>query len=168
MRTLLLAALLSVAPAAHAAYFHVLQPLDEVKSGVFIKVGAADNLAYGFQTTVIKHRAEDGALLIPGVSWSLLDVGAAKTDTGSLSAVLGPSIDLSEPVKAVLLSGVKAAWPTSMGALKSLLAPAQDGKACVALSLGPGLAVERAERLFYDPMGMGGAFVLHAGLSAKW
>lgn len=155
-------------PAAASPYFRFLRPLDEVKTGAFVKVGTPnDNVAYGFQTTIIKHKAEDGYFLLPGVSWALLDVGAAKTEAGSLSAVLGPSIDLSEPVKALLLKGLDAA-SIDLKAVRALLAPAQDGKACVAASIGPGLGVERAERLFFDPQGIKGALVVHAGLSAKW
>ena len=147
---------------AQASYFRVMQPMDEVKSGAFVKLGTPnDNVSYGFQTTIIKHTAADGYLLLPGASWSLLDVGAAKTNNGRLMAVLGPSVDLSEPVKAVLLSGVRHLWPSSMGAVKALLAPAVEGKACLAASIGPGFALDVTDRTQ-------GAAVIHAGLSAKW
>lgn len=156
-------------PAAATPYFRFLRPLDEVKSGAFVKVGTPnDNIAYGVQTTIIKHRAEDGYFLLPGVSWSLLDVGGAKSEHGSLTAVLGPSIDLSEPVKAALLSGFNYLYPSSMGSIKALLAPAQAGKACLAASIGPGFAVDIDGDAFHDARRLKGALVVHAGLSAKW
>lgn len=153
--------------ASASPYFRILRPLDEVKSGAFVKIGTPnDNVSYGFQTTLIKHRAEDGYLLLPGVSWSLLDIGGAKSESGSLTAVLGPSVDVSEPVKAVLLSGLNWAWPTSLGSVKALLAPTVDGKACLAASVGPGLAADLGPmRSVKD---IKGAFVMHFGLQSKW
>lgn len=169
LRWTLLALIIAAVSPAQAAYFRVLRPLDEIKTGAFVKVGTPnENVSYGFQTTILKHQSADGFLLIPGVSWSLLDVGAAKSEAGAVTAVLGPSVDLSEPVKAVLLAGLRHAVPNGLGSIKAMLAPAQDGKACLALSLGPGFAVEHAERVFYDPQHIAGALVAHAGLSAKW
>ncbi len=166
MRHILLVFLLA-SPAAATPYFRILRPLDEIKSGAFIKIGTPnDNVAYGFQTTLIKHRAEDGYFLLPGVSWSLLDVGGAKTEGGKITAVLGPSVDLSEPVKGALLAGVRYLWPDGMGSVKALLAPAVDGKACLAASVGPGLAADLGP--MHDVKEIKGALVLHAGLSARW
>jgi hypothetical protein len=165
---LLAAALICFGSLTHAApYFRFLRPLDEVKTGAFIKIGTPnDNVTYGLQTTLVKHRAEDGYFLLPGVSWALLDVGGAKSPEGRLTLVAGPSVDLSEPVKAALLSGFNRLWPTSMGAVKALLAPAQAGKACLAASLGPGFAADLGN--LSAARGIRGALVLHAGLSAKW
>lgn len=161
-------ALICLGTQAQAApYFRFLRPLDEVKSGAFIKVGTpVDNIAYGFQTTLIEHQSADGFLFIPGVSWALLDVGAAKAEGGTWHAVLGPSIDLSEPVKSLLLRGVRVVYPDGMGSLKALLAPAQEGKACLAASIGPGMAFDLGE--LKDAKRIQGAVVIHAGLSAKW
>jgi hypothetical protein len=166
MKYLVLAAL-CFPVSASAAYFHLLRPLDEVKSGAFIKVGTPnERVAYGVQTTLIKHRAEDGYLMLPGVSWSLLDFGGAKTEAGKLTLVAGPSIDLSEPIKAVVLAGINELWPDSMGAVKALLAPSVDGKACTAISVGPGLAADFGQ--LHDVKEIKGSLVFHAGLSAKW
>jgi hypothetical protein len=166
---LILGGLTVLPPAAWAGpYFHWMTPLQELKSGVFVKTagGGAAAPAYGFQTTLLKHSAEDGYFLLPGVSWSLLDVGAAKTPTGAFQAVVGPSIDLSEPIKAVLLRGVRAAWPGTMGAAKALLAPSEPGKACVALSAGPGFGLEAGDLLKLRDYK--GSLAIHFGLSAKW
>ncbi len=159
--------MLLAAPASAAPYFRLLRPLDEVKSGAFIKLGTPnDNIAYGFQTTLIKHQSADGFLMIPGVSWSLLDIGAAKSEHGSYDVILGPSIDLSEPLKAVLLGGVRSLYPDSMGSIKALLAPAVDGKACLAASMGPGVSIDPGP--MHAAKDIRGSLVLHAGLSAKW
>lgn len=168
MKHWLSACLVCFGSTAHAApYFRLLRPLDEVKSGAFVKVGTPDDrIMYGFQTTLLKHQSADGFLFIPGVSWSLLDLGAAKSQAGSFHAILGPSVDVSEPVKAVLLRLVKAVYPETFGSVKALLAPAVDGKACVAASLGPGLAADLGGlKAVRD---IKGALVIHAGLSAKW
>lgn len=164
MPTLLI---LGLGAPADAAYFRLLRPLDEVKTGAFLKLGTPhDAMSYGFQTTLVKHQAADGFLFMPGVSWSLLDVGGAKTEAGAFTAVVGPSVDLSEPVKTVLLAGVRRLFPEGMGAVKALLAPAQDGKACLAASVGPGMAFDLGD--LSDVHRVKGAAVVHFGLAAKW
>lgn len=164
---ILSALIFSAISAGAKPYFRFLRPLDEIKSGAFVKIGTPnDNLFYGIQTTLIKHRAEDGYFILPGVSWSLLDVGGAKSESGKITAVVGPSVDLSEPVKAVLLSGVSYLWPSSMGSIKALLAPQQEGKASLAASIGPGLAVDLGP--MHDVREIKGALVVRFGLSARW
>ena len=160
--------ILAAAPVAAKPYFRLLRPLDEVKSGVFVKVGTPnENVLYGFQTTIVKHYAEDGALFIPGVSCSFVDLGFSKPEgSGNANVVIGPSIDLSEPIKAAILKGVSAAYPTSMNSVKALLQPTEPGRASVAVSIGPGLAVDPGD--LKDAKTVKGAFVLHFGLSAKF
>lgn len=153
---------------ANAAYFRLLHPLDEVKSGAFIRIGVPeDRISYGFQTTLIKHYASDGAVLVPGVSYSLFDIGVSKPDNAHpANLVLGPSLDISEPIKAVLLRGLDYVYPNSFQAVRALLWPAVEGKACVSTSVGPGLAVDPGDFKHYKTAK--GALVLHAGLSAKF
>lgn len=169
---LLVVALLTLSNPASAAYFRFLNPLDEVKTGAFFKLGTpVQNVNLGFTTTLIKHRAEDGYLFVPGVSWSLLDVGAFKpADGGNPNAVLGPSIDLSEPVKLILRRGLERLQGggkyASLDGLRAMLEPASAGRSNVALSIGPSLGVDPGA--LKDVRDIKGYALLHAGLSAKW
>lgn len=169
MKNLLISALLLLPLSASAKpYFRVLNPLDEIKTGAFIHLGSTeDRISYGMQTTLIKHYASDGYLLIPGVSYSLLDVGFAKPDSSrGARVILGPSMDISEPVKELLRRGLDYMYPNRMLALRALLWPAVEGEPCVTISLGPGLAVDPGD--FQDHKTVKGYAVLHAGLQAKF
>lgn len=149
---------------ASAAYFRLLNPLDEVKTGAFIKPGAADPGGnFGFTTTLVKHDFKDGFFLIPGISWSLLDLGAFQ-DADGPNFVAGPSVDLSEPVKLVLRRGLAALGRTPEG-LAAIVAPASPGEKSVGLSLGPGWGLVPNWK---DGTKSRGFFTFHAGISAKW
>ncbi len=166
---------LELAPAAKAAaprasrpYFRILSPLEEIKTGVFLKLGTpVENVNVGAVATIIKHDAADGYLLIPGVGWSLLDVGGfAPPQGGPPNLVLGPSVDLSEPVKSVLRWGLKRVGLGGTAAT-ALLQPAkaEDPWSCAA-SIGPSWALDPGD--LSSARQMKGYFILHAGLAAKW
>lgn len=126
-----------------------------LNAGTFLDLKG--NVAAGFEVAVITHSARDGYFILPGEDWTLLAVGFL---TGPDKAVaIGPSVNLSGPVKAVLLAGVNYLAPNDYANLKGILAPAQEGGRDVSLSLGPALVVKPFEGFrSYVRLFLGGAW----------
>lgn len=124
-------------PAPH--YFRLLDlNHPQVNAGTFLDLKG--NVSPGVEVAVITHAAKDGYFILPGEDWTALAIGF---ETGPEKALtFGPSVNLSGPVKAVLLSGLNYAAPNDYTNLKSVLAPVQEGGRDVSLSLGPALVVQ--------------------------
>lgn len=154
---------------AEAAYFR-FEPGKDVQGLVALPLGGGikGGALYGSKTSVFKHHHEDGFLLIPGVDWSLLDAGFVKPDTQkNLIGVFGPSMDTSEPLKAILLSALKKATGEDvLAGLKYLLRPASPGDKSVTVNLGAGLAVDPGD--LKDSRNVRGAPIFTAGLQARF
>lgn len=160
MKTLILAAFMLAAQQAQAKPYFRFEALDNLKtSAVFCPAGNADAVAWGTETAVFRHHAEDGYFLIPGVSWDVLDVGASKGERWS--ALIGSSVDLSEPVKAMALRGLDWLAPEKFGALRLFLEPAPLGAKSFTLNLGPGLSLDPGDGKHLRDIR--GAFVFHVG-----
>lgn len=168
MRKLIFVALAFLAQPALAKPYFRYEPLSALRTAAYFKVGTpVDNVLWGMETTVLKHHAEDGYILIPGVGWSLLDVGYAKPANGHVGGlVLGPSVDISEPMKALLLKGLDRLSPDKFQALRFILQPWSPDRGYVGLSLGPSIALEPGD--FQSLRAVTGRFVFHAGLVAKF
>ena len=126
---------LSLTDAQAAPYFR--PGLNEVKAGGFQALGES-SLATGFLVPVIVHKAEDGHLFVPGVTWNLLDAGFSRGGGRPDAVHLGPSVNLDEPVKAAMRAVCRLALPgwdagDRYGFLRSAFAPEANGM----LSLGP-------------------------------
>ena len=140
----LVVALALSAPASAEQYFQ-FRPLSEIHSGGFFRLGTpVDNVRTGVVTPVIVHDKAWGHWLIPGVTWTLLNVGGVFPTSGGKDGLmaLGPSVNLDEPIKAGLRWGVDRlpGDPAAYSALRSILAPAAgDG---VYLAAGPMFALE--------------------------
>ena len=149
------------AAVAAKSYFK-WEPFREVTGGVFFKLGTPeDNVLLGSKTSLITHHEEDGHLLIPGITWNLVDLGWAIPVKLSDSVVtLGPSIKLNEPVKAGLRWGIKQAG-LGGGFVDKLLAP---GESAWALNIGPGWAIQASDHW----KGVKGYPTFHAGLGARF
>lgn len=114
-------------------YFH--PGFNQIASGLFFPIAGAENQqSAGFITPAIEHDAKDGALLIPGVSYNLLNLGY-KGSVSNLhdflhgSLVAGPSVQLGEPTKKALRMVCAFAlpnWDVQWGALKAVLSPGSD------------------------------------------
>lgn len=114
-------------------------PFSETYAGAFFKLGAAQNdTSLGIVTPVLMHKATSTR----DVSWNALNAGWIKaTSPASKGAIaLGPSVQLGEPLKAVLRRGVGflpgGSDTSSYGALRAILSPADDSHA-IYLEIGP-------------------------------
>jgi len=149
-RTMMMLVLLLVAGPVLAGPYFRIDPLSEIRTGGFFKLGAsADHVNWGMTTRVIYHSSADGHLLIKGVDWDLLDVGGYyKADTKKGALVFGPSINLEEPVKKVLLRGIqflpKGKDLDHYTMLRRVLQPGGDDKSY--LALGPQFGLEPASQ----------------------
>ena len=167
MKTVLLALLTIVTSltCAKAGPYFRLEPFREISNGAFFKLGdPQDNVLLGQKTSIITHHAEDGYLVIPNVTWNLLDAGWAVPVNGRLHNAfleLGPSVRLDEPIKAVIRSALSMALGPDLGFLNSVLAPGQTGWA---LNVGPGLGIQMSD----DINKITGRFNLHVGLGARF
>lgn len=119
-----------------APYFRV--GFNRVSGGVFLPMaGAFNDKQAGFIVPVLEHAAQDGFLLIPGVSWNLLNLGYV----GSISnfdefshgkVALGPSLQTGDLAKEGLRFLCRAALPKWGEAdhyelMKAALAPGGEG-----------------------------------------
>lgn len=149
-------------PASAGPYFR-FEPLQSWKtSAVFGVTGSASSIAWGNETTVIRHHAEDGFLLIHGLSWDALDLGATKADRWR--PLIGSSLDLSEPMKALILASFEQ-FAEPGETLYSFLAPSKPGEKSFSLNLGPGLSVDPGN--WNRLRDVRGSLIFHAGLTAK-
>ena len=163
MRAMLLTfALALCAQSAQAKPYFRWEPFREVTGGAFFKLGVPeDNILLGSKTSLLTHHEEDGYLLIPGITWNLVDFGwAIPTKLSDSMVTFGPSVKLNEPVKAGLRWAL-AQSALNGGFLDKLLAPGSSGWA---LNVGPGWAL----RASTYPKGFKGFLLLHAGLGARF
>lgn len=115
--------------------------------GGFLKLGTPnDNVAWGVSVPAVVHDQADGFLFIPGIDWDLLDLGYAHTAEQNNLFVFGPSVNLSEPVKAVGRWACRALPRWEAGdrwtILKTALAAAEPGQApSGVLAIGTGFGV---------------------------
>lgn len=111
-------------------YYH--PGFNQIASGLFFPLaGALNKQSAGFITPAIEHDAKDGALLIPGISYNLMNLGY-KGSASNLhdflhgSIVAGPSVQLGEPAKAFARAACSLLlpnWSSQYGALKAILSP---------------------------------------------
>lgn len=154
MKKYILFALIAFMPSLSAAkpYFRIATPFEEIKSGAFFAPGASQNeIRIGLMTPVIYHDSDDGYLFVEGVDWDLLDVGwvmATESMRGTL--VFGPSLNIEEPIKKLLLKGVDklpgGGKAGSYGALRSVLKSEGDASKAY-LALGASFGLETASTL---------------------
>lgn len=167
MKKLLMLAGLMLAQDVSAKPYFRFEPLNDIKTtAVFPLAGNTDGMGFGTDTAVLRHHSEDGYLFLPGVSWDLLDAGAVKGD--HWKAILGPSVDLSEPVKQYALWALdKLTGQDQFGALRWAFKP-QDPNAPKRwnLSLGPSLEVDPGDGFHLKQFK--GAFVWHVGGAVKF
>ena len=133
---MLVVALICLAIPTNAAYFHA--GFNQVSSGIFFPIaGAEDEQQAGFITPVIEHDAKDGYLIIPGISYNLINlgyIGSSDNARGFLhgKAAIGPSLQIGDLVKQglrMICNKALPGWrgPGRYGALKALLSPGQEG-----------------------------------------
>ena len=160
---------LSALSAEARPYFRV-NPLQKIESGAFLKLGTPQggNVKLGVMSPVVWHDSKDGYWLVPGVDWSLLNVGViAPTSLDSGSLLLGPGFKLDEPVKALLRRGLEflpgVRNEGAYGFLKDVTAPGDDS---VYLSVGPMWAL--SPNGTWNPGKWRGSLQLGATLAARW
>lgn len=138
MKKLAVVIFLALPMAASAEpYFRV--GFNQVAGGMFWPLaGAESDRQAGFLTSVIEHRAESGYLLIPGLNYSLLNLGYIGETQGGWDnffagkIALGPSIQGGDLIKTLVRRAAENWLPYytqegSYGALKALLAPGAQG-----------------------------------------
>ncbi len=146
-RILLFAVLLFAAGQAEAGPYFRWEPFSEFRYGAFFEPTATVNdKRVGIITPMLRHHAEDGNILIRGVDWDPLTAGwAAGTDDLRGTVFVGPSVNLEEPLKRLLLKAVRALpkgkRSESYQALKSALQPAKASDQNMTIGLGTGLGV---------------------------
>ena len=153
MRYLLLALLMSMSVPVMAGPYFRFEPFSETKQGAFFgPLDSAEDIKLGTIMPIIRHHAEDGHLIFSGIDWDLLNVGwQFPTDNIRGTAVLGPSINLEEPIKSLLRKGVDrlpgAKKKGSYGALRYLFKPGTPEEEKMFLALGPSFGLETADKL---------------------
>lgn len=144
MKILTLALLFLAVDAFCAPYFK-LSPMKDTKAGAFVPIGKSlSEASFGAIIPIYVHDAADGYLLLPGVSWDLLDVGYVANPA---QIAFGPSVHLDEPVKTALrfICRLLPAWndnPENYGLLRSLLTPADADSGAPMLAAGPMLLLD--------------------------
>ena len=162
--------LVGMAGMAEAGPYFRVSPLSKIETGAFLKLGSPQggNVKLGLISPVIWHDSKDGYWLVPGVDYSLLNIGVlTPTNLDSGSLLLGPGLKLDEPIKALVrravefLPGAKNA--RAYGFLRDVSAPGEEN---LFLSVGPmwGLSPNGT----WDVSKWRGSLQLGATLAARW